>query len=41
MEAVNQIAILEQVTAEDIQRAAQSYLSSQAYVLGHIRPEGR
>ncbi len=41
MGAVNQIAILEQITAEDIQRAAQTYLSSQTYILGHIRPKGR
>lgn len=41
MNAVNLISILEGITAEDIQRAAQSYLSSEAYIFGHIRPQGR
>lgn len=41
MNAVNQIAILENITAEDIMRAAQTYLDPDAYVLGHLRPEGR
>jgi predicted Zn-dependent peptidase len=41
MNAVNQIAILEHITADDIMRAAQTYLNPDAYVLGHLRPEGR
>lgn len=40
MGAVNRSTILEQITAEDIQRAAQSFLNPDAYVLGEIKPEG-
>lgn len=39
--AVNRSSILEQVTAEDIQRVAQLYLNPDAYVHGAILPVGR
>jgi len=38
--AVNYSAMLDQLTAEDIQRAAQLYLSPDGYVHNEIRPEG-
>lgn len=41
MGAVNRIAILEQITAYDILRVAQTYLDPDAYVLSEIRPHGR
>ena len=41
MGAVNQGALLEQITAEDIQRAAQSFLHPHAYVHSEISPVGR
>ena len=40
MGAVNRSAMLEQITAEDIQRAAQLYLNPYAYVHAEIKPEG-
>lgn len=41
MWAINQSSILEQVTAEDIQRVARMYLNPEAYVHSEIRPVGR
>lgn len=41
MGAVNQGALLEQITAEDIQRAAQSFLHPHAYIQSEISPVGR
>ena len=41
MGAVNQAAQLEQVTAEDIQRAAKSFLHPDAYIHSEISPAGR
>jgi len=41
MGAVNYGAVLEQVTAEDIQRAAQSFLHPDAYIHSEISPVGR
>lgn len=40
MAAVNYSAILSEITAEDIQRAATLYLDPNAYVHAEIRPEG-
>lgn len=40
MGAVNRSATLEQITSQDIQRAAQLYLKPEAYVHGEIKPEG-
>jgi predicted Zn-dependent peptidase len=41
MGAVNHGALLEQITAEDIQRAAQSFLQPSAYIHSEISPVGR
>ncbi|NLJ81054.1 MAG: insulinase family protein [Firmicutes bacterium] len=41
MGAVNRSAILEQITAEDIQRAAGLYLDPDAYIRSEIIPAGR
>lgn len=41
MGAVNRSAILEGITADDIQRAAQMYLDPDAYIYSEIMPVGR
>lgn len=41
MSAVNQGALLEQITAEDIQRVVQTYLQPDAYIHSEISPVGR